>query len=183
MARKNKSNQLSREYILKAYVSLMQDVPYSSISITDITAKAGTSRMAYYRNYASKEEILTQYLDEVGGSIVHPKNDYLPVPDSAVEYIVLLFKRLAADAATYGYNLGLGLVNAGLGDLFLENVTKNLISFFPPESEEKETELILCAGAFFSLYIRWSKDGQSEDAAATLADRLTEFLTAHAPTL
>lgn len=35
----------------------------SSISITELTNKAGVSRMAYYRNFDSKEEIFSSYLD------------------------------------------------------------------------------------------------------------------------
>ncbi|MBO5270759.1 MAG: TetR/AcrR family transcriptional regulator, partial [Clostridia bacterium] len=58
MARKNKSNQVSREYLLKAFVNLMQTEPYSDITVTDITKAAGVSRMAYYRNYTAKEQIL-----------------------------------------------------------------------------------------------------------------------------
>ncbi len=180
MARKNKSNQLSREYLLKAYVTLMQDVPYSSISITDITSAAGVSRMAYYRNYTAKEEILTQYLDEVSETIVHPLNDYLPVPKNTTEYMVLLFKRLVTDATTYGYNLGLGLSKAGLGDLLLENVTKNLLSFFPPKDQREAATVALSAGAFYGLFMQWSRDGQEGDTEM-LSDMLAEFLTERPP--
>lgn len=175
MARKNKSNQLSREYLLKAFVSLMQTEPYSDINITDITTAAGVSRMAYYRNYASKEEILTLYLDEISSAIVHPLNDYLPVPKNTAEYMVLLFKRLVADASAYGYNLGLALEKAGLGDLLLENIVKNLRAFFPAEGAKETAEASLIAGAFYGMYMQWSKDGQP-DNASFLADTLAEFL-------
>ena len=178
MARKNKSNQLSREFLLKAYVTLMHDKPHSSISITDITEAAGVSRMAYYRNYSSKEEILTQYLDEIGNSIVSPMNDYLPVPKSMTEYIVLLFKRLASDSREYGYNLGESLVRAGLGDLLLETVMKNLLFFFPPKTARDTANAALAMGAFYGLFMQWSKDGQ-EDNVETLAATLAEFLAEH----
>lgn len=180
MARKNKSNQLSRECLLKAYVTLMCDTPLSSISVTDITTAAGVSRMAYYRNYSSKEEILTTYLDEVSEAIVHPLNDYLPVPKSETEYMVLLFKRLMTDASTYGYNLGVGLSKAGLGDLLLENVTKNLLAFFPPKDARGTARAVLAAGAFYGLYMQWSKDGQVGDIVM-LSDMLAEFLTDRSP--
>lgn len=175
MARKNKSNQVSREYLLKAFVNLMQTEPYSDITVTDITKAAGVSRMAYYRNYTAKEQILTMYLDEISAAIIHPVNDYLPRPKTAAEYIVLLFRRLAADARLYEYNLGLSLHHAGLGDLFLDNVMKNLRAAFPNEDEENGVHLAMLAGAFYGNYMQWSQTGQP-DNINELSDRLYAFL-------
>ena len=62
MERQNESNLLTKECIVTALLRLMQEKKYESISITDITTLAGVSRMAYYRNYKSKDEILIKYL-------------------------------------------------------------------------------------------------------------------------
>lgn len=48
--------------IYQALVLLMDTTPYEKISITDICARAGVSRMAYYRHYSSKHDILLQPL-------------------------------------------------------------------------------------------------------------------------
>ena len=176
MARKNKSNQVSREYLLKAFVSLMQTENYSDITVTDITTAAGVSRMAYYRNYTSKDQILTMYLDDISAAIVRPLNDYLPVPKDVAEYIVLLFKRLAADAKLYEYNLGLALHHAGLGSLFLESIVKNLRVAFPAESQKEITDISMAAGAFYGVYMQWSQEGQP-DNASVFADALYEFFS------
>lgn len=58
------SHELAVESIYGALVQLMERKPYADITITDICKRAGVSRMAYYRNYASKDEILTRRLDE-----------------------------------------------------------------------------------------------------------------------
>lgn len=58
------SHELAVESIYEALVQLMEIKPYEEISITDICKRAGVSRMAYYRNYGSKDEILTRRLDE-----------------------------------------------------------------------------------------------------------------------
>jgi len=55
---RNESNRLAKECIVTALIELMKVRDYNAISITDITKKAGVSRMAYYRNYTSKEDIL-----------------------------------------------------------------------------------------------------------------------------
>lgn len=177
MARKNKSNQVSREYLLKAFVSLMQTEDYSNITVTDITNAAGVSRMAYYRNYAAKDQILTMYLDEICTAIVHPLNDYLPVPKDASEYIVLLFKRLAADAKVYEYNLGLALNHSGLGNLFLDCILRNMRAAFPTETAKDRMQLSMISGAFYGAYMQWSQEGQSELDASVYADSLYAFLT------
>ena len=56
---KNESNRLAKECIVTALIELMKVRDYHSISITEITHKAGVSRMTYYRYFSSKEEILS----------------------------------------------------------------------------------------------------------------------------
>ena len=43
----------------------MHTQEYDDISITDITKRAGVSRMSYYRNYNSKDEILMDYMYQI----------------------------------------------------------------------------------------------------------------------
>jgi len=42
---------------------IMKRKDFNEISITEITQKAGVSRMAFYRNYKSKEDIIINYID------------------------------------------------------------------------------------------------------------------------
>lgn len=65
-----KSHHLKETYIVKesiylALMELMKDNDYESITITQITKKAGVSRMAYYRHYTSKDEIFDDYLEDL----------------------------------------------------------------------------------------------------------------------
>ena len=62
MEKINEANALTKECIVTALLRLMKVKSYSSISITDITNLAGVSRMAYYRNYKSKDDILINHL-------------------------------------------------------------------------------------------------------------------------
>lgn len=59
------SNQLTRECIRTALIYLMNEYPFDKITITSIIKRSGVSRAAFYRNYASKEEVLK----EIGNSI------------------------------------------------------------------------------------------------------------------
>lgn len=60
----NGGHQLAVDSIYEALLQLMEKKPYSEIKITDIVERAGVSRMAYYRNYQTKDEILTKCLEK-----------------------------------------------------------------------------------------------------------------------
>ena len=64
MGKINETNVLTKECIVTALLRLMEVKSYASITITDITILAGDSRMAYYRNYKNKDEILINHLLE-----------------------------------------------------------------------------------------------------------------------
>lgn len=56
---------LCRQSIETALIELLEDKPLDQISISQLVAKAGVSRNAFYRNYRSKEDILKQRLDQL----------------------------------------------------------------------------------------------------------------------
>jgi len=58
-------NNLTKESIVTAVLLLMDTVPYSKITISDICKKAGVSRNAFYRNYPKKDAILHYYLFKI----------------------------------------------------------------------------------------------------------------------
>ena len=55
---------LSKESITTALLILLKEKPYEDITISEICAKAGVSRNAFYRNYPAKDAILRVYLYE-----------------------------------------------------------------------------------------------------------------------
>ncbi|MGI6046191.1 MAG: TetR/AcrR family transcriptional regulator [Eggerthellaceae bacterium] len=57
-------NAITRERIEATLIALMSEKDFSDITITDITKKAGVSRLAYYRNYESKEDIWLRHLQQ-----------------------------------------------------------------------------------------------------------------------
>ena len=62
MDRKNNpENIFVRECITEALIKLIKTKPLSEIRITELTKTAGVSRMSYYRNFNSKEEIFSSY--------------------------------------------------------------------------------------------------------------------------
>ena len=158
MKKRNESNRLAKECIVTALVELMKVREYNSISITDITQKAGVSRMAYYRNYTSKEDILNKYMDDVGLAI-HEKLEKLNTKNELFHYFKELFEQLGAY-----HDLGITAYRAHLGELILENINKNMASSFPSESSSPEAKYrhLFLAGAFYNVFIEWLKTGRTE---------------------
>lgn len=55
--------QDSKEYLTTALLQLLQDHDFYTIKITQLVARAGVSRMAFYRNFDSLEDVLTAYFE------------------------------------------------------------------------------------------------------------------------
>ncbi len=62
---KNNTHELTVQNLYAALLQLMERKPYKEISVTELVKTAGVSRMAFYRNYQDKSEILTDHLREI----------------------------------------------------------------------------------------------------------------------
>ncbi|WP_243156368.1 TetR/AcrR family transcriptional regulator [Clostridium sp. C8-1-8] len=61
MKKTNPIAEQSKRWLVKALIELMQEKPYSSISVKEIADKAQLSRRTFYRNFNIKEDLLTEY--------------------------------------------------------------------------------------------------------------------------
>lgn len=161
MKTRNESNKLAKECIVTALIELMKVRDYHSITIIDLTKKAGVSRMAYYRNYTSKEDIINKFADEVGASIHEKLISMLPNAD-VFDYYFELFAQLGSYS-----DLMLTAYAAGLGELIHSQITKNMALTFPPEGDTYEDKYrhVYLAGAFYNIFIEWLQSGQKESVA------------------
>ena len=114
MSAKNAANQLARECIVTALLQLLKEKPLSALSISEITSRAGVSRMTYYRNYKSKEDINNAVIIASTNNafivvsifvllfILSPSILYL---DYTTLYIYLTIKRCISTSYNYLINL------------------------------------------------------------------------------
>ena len=65
MNKKEEANAFVKECITTALIEMMKKQSFESISITDLTKKAGVGRVSFYRNYESKEDILQKHLKQL----------------------------------------------------------------------------------------------------------------------
>ena len=155
---KSETNKLAKECIVTALIELMKVRDYNGITITDLTKKAGVSRMAYYRNYTSKEDIINKFADEVGASIHEKLAAMLPHAD-VFDYYFELFAQLGSYS-----DLMLTAYNAGLGELIHSQITKNMALTFPTEGDTHVDRYrhVYLAGAFYNIFIKWLQNGRKE---------------------
>ena len=67
---KIKREALVDVYITEALLLLLKKKDYKDISITEICKKAGVTRMSFYRNFESKEDILLKKVQTVTDSFL-----------------------------------------------------------------------------------------------------------------
>ena len=63
--RKNKTNLFVRDCITKALFQLLKNNEFEEISVSDIIKRAGVSRMGFYRNFSSKENVVEEYILDI----------------------------------------------------------------------------------------------------------------------
>jgi AcrR family transcriptional regulator len=81
---RQEQKQLSQESLQLALFALMRQQTFQSITISALAAKAGISRMAFYRNYPSKEAVLKDYFD----AYIQPFYQFLAqLPDKQATFI------------------------------------------------------------------------------------------------
>ena len=61
----NQKENLTQEYIYDAFLQLLDKKHYDEISVCEICTKAGVSRMSFYRNFESKEDLTFKGIDRI----------------------------------------------------------------------------------------------------------------------
>lgn len=61
--------QMSKEFIVTAFLTLARQFPYEQITITQICQYAGVSRPTFYRNFEYKSDVLAYYLSGIPGKL------------------------------------------------------------------------------------------------------------------
>lgn len=62
MNKKQELNAFIKECITNALIKLMKTQPFEEIAITQLVKTAGVSRVSFYRNFRSKQDVLEKYL-------------------------------------------------------------------------------------------------------------------------
>lgn len=170
MDKRKESGKITRECIATALMLLMEEKDYDSISITDITSKAGVSRMAYYRNYGDKDDILLDFLFEISDSL----SDSLLLGGKLTLHSLILSISMFFKA---NLTLILSIEKAGQSNRLFGEMGNKIYATFPDIKSSKKSEYItwFYIGAVLSVFRYWLETGMNE-TPEEIADMVCEIM-------
>lgn len=152
MNKKQELNAFIKDCITTALIKQMETQPFDKISITELVETAGVSRVSFYRNFESKQDVLEKHLIKLiqeWGKEFEEKNDAAYFSES----LLLHF---------YKYKDFYLLLNRqGLSSLIYENI--RLATKL--EESQNNVERYLkssVAGAIFGWIDEWLRQGMKE---------------------
>ena len=88
-----KQNGTVADYITQAFLLLLQKRSFHEIKINELCEKAGVTRMSFYRNFESKEDVLRKWLRVITDEWLATSGISFKHNDSQ-KYFVLLFRHM-----------------------------------------------------------------------------------------
>lgn len=159
MDKRKAANLRVKHSITNALIDLMKEKAYEEISISEITKQAGVSRVSYYRNYDSKDDILTENL----GNLIHSLNDTLnslPSHTPIRRVMTHFFKTIRENMSVF-----MLLYHAGMDRRIQEALYHLIIASdqFPAMDKRRTYPASLFSGALFSLLVQWYNTDMTEN--------------------
>jgi len=155
--RVSSSNILAKECIVSAMLQLIKEKPLSSINISELCKRAGVSRMTFYRNYDSKEDIFTKHLGEIfedyktDDETLKTDGMYYDEPHLNHYFDYLYKHRDFLD----------GLILCGFDVIFLNMLSAYILDKWSTKSDKYI--LIAFAGSLYNMFHLWSDSKYLED--------------------
>lgn len=167
MKHKNVTNEMIRDYVVEALLILMRSKDYNSITIGQITDKAGVNRSTYYRNFDTKEDIIRRFyarlLEKSLSSM--DENDKASTRD---------YLRVHFNTFFENKNELLLIHKAGLSYLLLDVLNTVFIDKQQLETDFiKELSVYYHTGGIFNSFLLWFEKGMSispDDFASICAE-------------
>lgn len=139
--------KLIEEAITDALLELMKTMDYDKISITDITEKAGVSRITYYRHFSSKEDILIRYFEIAKQKFQQQYSEQLKQVNYT-QVITSLFSFFKENI-----DINKTLRSARLDHIVLDYLSEDFVRNMPQIHDKYFAHLL--SGGLFNVCIRW----------------------------
>lgn len=169
MENNNEKESLTREYIFESFYKLLQTKHYNDISVCDITQKAGVSRMSFYRNFKSKEDLTFKSIEKI------TKNVQDQIMSLEIKDRHIISKTLFEIFKEYK-NIINAFENAEILDTLIPLTMKKLKETFPYDNINKTARYVpvYYFGAIASVIREWLKNDceESPEEMARLFDVL-----------
>ena len=147
-----------KKSITQALLKLMDEKSISEISISEIVAKAGVARASFYRNYATKENVITtliaDILEEYRATIIFKDDDFYTYQNVYTSFVFFCrYEKQLLDLQRFGYgSLILEMLNQ-----FHEEVAGNM-----PCSSIERYKIYIYIGSLYNTAMKWIQSGKKE---------------------
>ncbi len=164
-------NKVVVDSLKEALIILLKTKPYDKITIMELCFKAGVSRMAFYGNFTSKDDILTRIVVDMNDLLVERVGS--PFRKNTDESWFLETFKLAEEFSDTLYCL----LDLGFQNEYLNLVNKQVLHD-EEISNDKKYQRIIWAGGLLNCIIYWLKAGMKpskEDMAKFCNDNLVSW--------
>lgn len=171
MGKRTEENNRVKAQITEAYFDLLRQKGFDNITVTEITQRAHVSRMAYYRNFDTRLDIIRFYLHDYIWSNMNIPSDS-DVDFWSLEYGIAFFSAMKAHRDTV-----LLLDDCGYASVILNEFNQRneyLAGDMPARSIEKYN-FYYASGASFNGMIQWLRDGCRE-SPEEMAQSMMKFM-------
>lgn len=169
--KKNEGNRFTRLCIGDALIALMKQRELKKITVSDISKKAGLSRMTYYKYYIKKEDIINDYLAELVMEYMNEDNRHPELGTMSFQHILFSLNFFDKYADFF-----ITLENSGLHSLIINTINNFMEENILKNYEGSIYELYCYAGALLNIFLKWEKSGKNI-SADELAQIIVDFIT------
>lgn len=158
MNKRQEANLRVKVHITRALLQLLNEKSISDITVTEIIAHAGVARASFYRNYSSKESVITtlitDILEQYREGIQYDGDNYYTYDNihRSFEYFSR-FEKQILDLHRFGY-----------GSLILENLNQfhEEIAGTMPQRSIERYKLYMYIGSLYNTGLVWLQSGRKE---------------------
>ena len=155
MSKKERDPYVS-EMITEAALNLLKEGNWNSSSITELCEQAHVSRVSFYRNFSSKEDIIRQYLSGITDVFLGKTSVNFRTTQKK-DFIVYLIKHMQKHREIISLLIENGLPYL-IKEEFDEAFTRSIPIYHDPY------RCYVASGAYFNLIYYWFLNGCKETA-------------------
>lgn len=161
MDRRKEENLRVKVSITKALLELMDEKSISLISISEIITKAGVARASFYRNYATKENVIitliTDILEQYRCTLSCEEDNFYTYENVLKSFEFFgRYEKYILDLHRFGY----GSILLEMMNQFHEEVAGNM-----PCSSIERYKLYIYIGSLYNTMMVWLQGGRKESIA------------------
>jgi AcrR family transcriptional regulator len=150
----------TKEWITLALLELIKTNNLPKLSISEVVKKAGVSRMAFYRNYESLEQVLEEYYEPIYADIFN-KIAFQPEHEQKITDLTKFFHEYSGDFKRAIEREYIQL----LYKIFKSHIAQfydKLVPFPDWTGARRSYWIDFMSAGVFEVWVMWIKNGQKE---------------------